>query len=147
MAIIRWQPWKEVDSFKQEMDNMFNNFLGRYSDRDWGSGAWQPSVDLVENDDNFLMTAELPGMKKEDITLNLVNNVLTLKGEKKTERELKEDKYYRLERSAGSFQRSFNLPADVQVDKVTAEFKDGVLKVTLPKKEEVKPKSIPIKVQ
>jgi len=147
MAILRWHPWREFGSLRREMDNVFDNFVGRHYDRDWASGTWQPSVDLVENDDNFQVTAELPGMKKEDVTLNLVNNVLTLKGEKKTEREVKEDKYYRLERSAGSFQRSFSLPVDVQTDKVTAEFKDGVLKVTLPKKEEVKPKAIPIKVE
>ena len=147
MAIIRWQPWREFGSLRREMDNVFDNFLGKHSEREWSSGNWQPAVDFVENDDNFLVTAELPGMKKENVTLNIVNNVLTIKGEKIAERELKEDKYYRLERSSGTFQRVLSLPVDVQVDKVSAEFKDGVLKVMLPKKEEVKPKEIAIKVQ
>jgi len=147
MAILKWHPWGEVDSVRNEMENAFDYFWGRQSDKNWGTGTWQPAVDLVENDNNFLLTAELPGLEKKDISLNIVNNVLTLRGEKKAEKEFKEDKYYRLERSSGTFQRSVTLPTAVQTDKVAAEFKDGVLKVTLPKKEEVKPKQISINVQ
>ncbi|MBN1352018.1 Hsp20/alpha crystallin family protein [candidate division KSB1 bacterium] len=147
MAIVKWHPWRELDSMRQSMDSVFDRFSGVQRDTTWGSGTWQPAVDLVENDNEFVLTAELPGLEKKDISLNIVNNVVTLKGEKNISKEVKEDKYYRLERSSGSFQRSFSLPKGVQTARVSAEFKEGILKVVLPKMEEVKPKAIPIAVK
>ncbi|HVP35387.1 MAG TPA: Hsp20/alpha crystallin family protein, partial [Terriglobales bacterium] len=113
-----------------------------------GDGIWSPNVDIAETKDEIVLSAELPGFKKEDIKLSVEDHTITLSGEKKSEYE-KEDKkenYYRLERRFGSFTRSFALPTPVQADKVKASYKDGILKVTLPKSEEAKKKEIPISV-
>jgi HSP20 family protein len=102
-------------------------------------------VDIFDNDNEVVFKAELPGLNAKDIEIKLENNILTLKGERKFEKETKEENYHRIEREYGTFSRSFALPAPVNVEKVTAEYKDGVLKVTLPKKEETKSK--PIKIE
>ncbi|MCH7472823.1 Hsp20/alpha crystallin family protein [bacterium] len=109
-------------------------------------GVWSPAVDVAESDDSFVVMAELPGMKKEDISIELENNVLSLKGERRFETKEEGENYHSIERSYGSFCRSFKLPKNVEGDAISAEYKDGVLKVTLPKKEEVKPKKVEIKV-
>jgi HSP20 family protein len=104
-------------------------------------------VDISEDQDNLYMDVEIPGMKKEDIKVSLEHNVLSLKGEKKQEKEFKEESYHRWERRYGSFARAFELPVPVQADKINASYKSGVLHVVLPKAEEVKPKEIPIEVK
>ncbi|UCD58800.1 MAG: Hsp20/alpha crystallin family protein, partial [Candidatus Hydrogenedentota bacterium] len=106
---------------------------------------WAPAVDVVEHDDKMVVKAELPGMTEKDVDISVEENVLTIKGEKKTEEEKKEKSYHRLERSYGMFQRSFILPTWVTPDKAKASFKDGVLEIELPKSEEVKPKQVKIK--
>jgi HSP20 family protein len=125
-----------------------NERLGTFLDRSWDSPpattAWNPSVDIFENDNEVIFKAELPGMNAKDIEVKLENNVLILKGERRFEKETKEENYHRIEREYGNFSRSFALPTAVNGDKVTAEYKDGVLKVMLPKKEQIKP--IPIKI-
>ena len=103
-----------------------------------------PSVDIFENDNEVVVKAEMPGMEAKDIDVRLENNVLTLKGERTFEKETKEENYHRIEREYGTFTRSFALPGAVTGEKVTAEYKDGVLKVVLPKKEETKPKAIKV---
>jgi HSP20 family protein len=114
---------------------------------EWTEGVWSPSVDVSETKDNVVIKAEIPGMTKDDVKISIQDNVITLKGEKKQEKEEKDANYHRIERSYGSFCRSFTLPAAVKADKIKATYKDGILNVTLPKTEEVKPKEIPINVE
>jgi HSP20 family protein len=128
MSLIRWDPFRE-----------FSTLPARFA-----GTAWNPSVDIFENDNDVVVKAELPGMNAKDIEVRLENNVLLLKGERHFEKEAKEENYHRVEREYGTFSRAFALPTAVNGDKVTAEYKDGVLKIVLPKREETKPK--PIKV-
>jgi HSP20 family protein len=136
MAIIRWRPWRGL------ADDFFGQFpVSREECR------WVPAVDISEDEDKLYVDVEIPGMKKEDIKVSLEHNVLSLKGEKKEEKEVKEENYHRWERCYGSFSRAFELPIPVQADKIRANYRDGVLHVELPKAEEVKPKEIPIEVK
>ncbi|MDZ7330814.1 MAG: Hsp20/alpha crystallin family protein [candidate division KSB1 bacterium] len=146
MAIIRWRPLSEIDSFRREMDRMFDTFFGTSSEVAESTLAWYPSVDIKETKDDFVLTAEVPGINKDDIKISISENTLTIKGEKKEEKKEETENYHRLERRYGTFQRSFTLPTQVEDKKVKASYKDGVLTITLPKKEEVKPKEIPITV-
>jgi HSP20 family protein len=107
-------------------------------------GSWNPVVDVYDNDDSIVIKAELPGIDKEGIEIDVKDRVLTLKGERSSESEVKDDNYYRRERSFGKFERAFNLPADVDPDKIKADYKDGVLKIDIPKPEEKKPRQITI---
>ena len=137
-----------------DLDRMFEDFLGRrlrsfWPERWWPSermGFTTPAVDLYEENDDIVVKAELPGMEKDNIEVNLSGNQLTIKGEKKEEEEVKKEGYYRSERSYGSFLRTLELPAEVQADNVKAAFKNGVLEIRLPKTEEAKKKEIKIKV-
>jgi HSP20 family protein len=148
MAITRWRPFRDLVSIQDEMNRLFDDFFGRPATRpEWTEGVWTPSVDVSETKDNVIINAEIPGMSKEDVKLSVQNNVLTLSGERKQEKEEKDVNYHRIERSYGSFSRSFTLPASVKPDKVKATYKDGILKITLPKSEEAKPKQIPIGVE
>jgi HSP20 family protein len=150
MAIVRWRPLRDIVSIQDEMNQLFDDFFGRTPKR-WSAfgpeeGLWTPNVDVSETKDEIVVTAEMPGLKKEDIKLSVQDNVITLSGEKKSEEEKKDANFYRLERSFGSFCRSFTLPTPVEAEKIKASFKDGILKVTLPKSEKVKPKEIPINI-
>jgi len=138
MALIKWDPFREFNVLHHRM----SDFLGK----DWEAPttAWNPSVDIFENDNEVVVKAELPGMNAKDIDVKLENNILTLRGERRFEKEAKEENYHRVEREYGTFSRTFALPTPVDGDKVSAEYKDGVLKVLLPKKEEIKPKPIKI---
>ena len=151
-AITRWDPFKELD----ELQNRLSTLFGRPPIRKNGSkdealavAEWAPVVDIVEDDvedDNeYLIKAELPEVKKEDVKVTVQDDVLTISGERMFEKEEKGRKYHRMERAYGSFARSFTLPEDADGEKVAAEFKDGVLKVHLPKSEQAKPKSIEVK--
>jgi len=106
--------------------------------------SWSPAVDIFETEGEIVVKAELPGMDRKDITLNLEKNVLTLRGERRFEKETKDENYHRIERSYGGFSRSFSIPATVEEEKIRADYKDGVLKIVLPKKEQAKPKQIRI---
>jgi len=146
MDLIRWNPWNELVSLRERMNRVFDDSLFR-SDRREDSlamGTWSPAVDMFEKDDQVVIKAELPGLDKNDISLDLQNGVLTLKGERKYENEVKEENYYRREMSCGKFIRSFSLPGDVDADKIKAEFQNGLLTVEVPKPEEHKPKQIPV---
>ena len=148
MAITRWRPFRDLVSIQDEMNRLFEDFFGHTPVRTgWTEGVWSPSVDVSEDKDNVIIKAEMPGMKKEDVKISVQDDVLTLKGEKKQEKEEKDKNYHRIERSYGSFCRSFQLPTSVKTDKIKASYKDGVLNVTLPKTEEVKPKEIPINIE
>jgi HSP20 family protein len=154
MAITRWRPFRDVLSIQDEMNRLFDDFFGHSAGsigpvtrQEWTEGVWTPSVDVSETKDNVIIKAEIPGMSKDEVKLSVENNVLTLSGERKQEKEEKDTNYHRIERSYGSFSRSFTLPTSVQPDKVKASYKDGILKIVLPKSEEVKPKQIPITVE
>jgi len=115
------------------------------SDEDWGlGGSWAPAVDIFEHDGDIVLKAELPGVDPKDVDIRVENNVLSLRGERKVESEVKREQYHRVERAYGSFSRSFTLPSVVDTEKIKADYTDGVLKVTLPQKEEAKPKQISI---
>ena len=140
MSLIRWDPFRELGTLNERM----GGFLGRNWEAPFSTPAWNPSVDIFENDNEVVIKAELPGMNAKDIEVKLENNVLVLKGERRFEKEAKEENYHRVEREYGTFSRSFSLPVAVNADKVTAEYKDGILRIVLPKKEEIKPKPITI---
>ncbi len=133
---------------QDEINRLFDFSLGRLPSERMGlfEGEWAPSVDVYEDESKVVVKAELPGMTDKDIDVNILNNTLAIKGEKKKEEEKKEQSYYRLERSYGAFQRSITLPSHVASDKVKASFKNGVLEIELPKKEEAKPKQIKVDV-
>lgn len=146
-AIMRWDPFKEME----ELQNRLSMWTGRAPVRKDGREAitvaeWAPLVDVVEEDKEYLIKAELPEVKKEDVKVTVQDGVLTVTGERKFEKEENGRKYHRIERAYGSFTRSFTLPEDADAEKVVAEFKDGVLKVHLPKSEKAQPKSVEVKI-
>jgi HSP20 family protein len=150
MAIVRWDPFRDVTTLQERMNRLFDQALSRTRmDDEEGLTAsmWSPAVDIFETHDSIVMKAELPGVSRENIDIQVEDNTLTLKGERRFEREVKEENYLRIERSYGAFQRAFNLPTGVQQDKIRAVFKDGVLEVTMPKAEETKPKQVKIDVK
>ena len=146
MDLIRWNPWNEMVSMRERMNALFNDSLFRPDRRedDAGMGLWYPSVDMFEKDDQVVIKAELPGLEKKDINLEINNGVLTLKGERKYDNEVKEGNFYRREMSYGKFIRSFTLPAEVDANQIKAEFQNGLLTVEVPKSEAHKPKQIKV---
>jgi len=146
MAIIRWKQPREIFAMQDEMNRIFENMLGNYGGAD-GTNGLHPLSDISENKDGFAVTVELPGMKREDIKITLHNNSITISGEKKKVTESKDETIHRVERSYGSFSRTFEIPGVVDATKIKAEFKDGILTVQLPKAEESKPKEISILVK
>jgi len=146
-SVNRWDPFAEMADVQNWFDRAFGEFFGRTPlDMASAESAWSPLVDVHETKDHFLVKAELPGLKQEEIEVSIVEDTLTLKGERKRETEVKENEYHRIERSYGVFQRSIALPAGVDVNAVKASYKDGVLEIQLPKKEEVKPKTIKVEM-
>ncbi|MFQ6083099.1 MAG: Hsp20/alpha crystallin family protein [Candidatus Aminicenantia bacterium] len=145
MAIIRWDPFRDLLTLRDKMNRLFEEtFSLREEEKDLISGGWSPAVDIYETENAVVLTTELPGIDEKDIQLKIENNTLVLKGERKLEKETKEENYHRIERAYGSFYRSFTIPNVVDRDKITAEHKNGVLKVIMPKKEEIKPREIKI---
>jgi HSP20 family protein len=156
MALIRWNQSHELDRWpsdffgiQREINRVFDNFVrgGMQADESFATSYWTPAVDIVEQENEYLVKMELPGVNKDEVKISLESNILTIKGEKKQEKEEKSKNLHRIERSYGSFQRSFTLPTTVKSDKIDAVFKDGVLSVSLPKAEEMKPKQIEVKVK
>lgn len=148
MAIVRWEPFRDMMTLQERMNRLFDEGFGRFRmpDESLDSGVWSPAVDIYETEQDIVVKAELPEVHQKDIEVRLENNTLTLKGERKFERETQQENYHRVERSYGSFSRSFTLPSTVDQEKIKAEYKDGILKIMLPKKEEVKPKQIKVDV-
>jgi HSP20 family protein len=146
-----WRPFSGLTGMEQEVEKLFEDFWGRpfgWPER-WRSRELKvrgPAIEVYEETGDVVVKAEIPGLKKEDLQVNLSDNLLTIHGEKKQEEEKKEKGYYYSERSYGSFSRSIQLPTDVQPEKVSASFKDGVLEIRLPKTEEAKRKEVKIKV-
>lgn len=143
MAIVRWEPARELASMEiDRLNRMFSEFYGEAFSR-----AWVPAVDIYETDAHeVVVKAELPDMKREDIHLTFENGVLTLKGERTLEQEVKKDRFQRIERRHGAFSRSFTLPNTVDASRISAAYKDGVLTIRLPQREEAKPKQIAVTV-
>jgi HSP20 family protein len=143
---MEWRPFREVSRLRREMDRLWDDY---YGDKRRGLQPLQPefapAVDVKETAAAVVVKAEVPGMDAKDINISVTGEVLTIKGEKKSEREEKEENYHLVERHYGSFSRSLVLPAAVDLDKIEAKYDKGVLTVTCPKKEEVKPKAIEIK--
>jgi HSP20 family protein len=149
MALIRWEPAREINSLQQEMNRLFSTFFDTPAAGTAGGGGvrrWVPAMDLVETDDHFVLRADLPGMSESDVDLSLEDNVLTLSGERRTEREEQGEGFYRLERASGAFSRSLTLPEGVDADTIAASFDKGVLEVRIPKPEQRKPRKLQIAV-
>ena len=152
MAITRWKkdenydPWAEFKSLQNEINDLFN--VDRYpSTTGLFDRSFSPAVDVLEREHGFSIICELPGMKEEDIDVSIASNVLTIKGAKHEDKEAGKGRYYKKESWAGTFQRTLPLPVSVDADKISAEFKNGVLDISAPKKEEAKPKQISVKVK
>ncbi len=148
-AITRWDPFRELDELQSRLSTLFGRAPIRKNgakDEALAVAEWAPLVDIVEDDNEYLIKAELPDVKKDEVKVTVQDDVLTITGERQYEKEEKEKKYHRVERAYGSFARSFTLPEDADGEKVAAEFKDGVLKVHLPKSEKARPKSIEVKI-
>lgn len=146
MNIIKYDPFREMRSLQDEVNRLFASQFSRGGDEsDLMRGAWSPQVDIFENQNEIVLEAELPGMKPEDVNISIENNVLTIRGERRFEKKDEGDNFHRVERSYGSFTRSFTLPPTVQSENANAEFENGVLRLTLAKREEAKPRRIEIK--
>lgn len=147
--VTRFNPPHDIRSLQQQMGRLFEPFLGRGlgDDESLMSGTWAPPVDVVEEKDAIVVSAELPGMKKEDIDIQFENGVLTLRGQRTITNESNEKTFHRVERVYGNFVRSFTLPRSVDAEKINATYQDGVLEIRVPKREEAKPRQISINVK
>ncbi len=156
MTLIRWNPTNDLERWpsdffgiQREINRVFDNFVrgGVQADESFTTSYWTPAVDIAEQENEYIVKMELPGVNKDEVKISLESNILTIKGEKKQEKEEKKKNLHRVERSYGSFQRSFTLPTMVKSEKIAAIFNDGVLSISLPKAEEAKPKQIEVKVK
>jgi HSP20 family protein len=146
MQLMKWNPTRDYFSLRRHMNGLFDDFFypSRRTSDDKSLWSWNPAVDIYEDDDNIVVKAEIPGMDKESIDVDVKDRVLTIKGERSENHEVQEEHYYRKESSYGRFERAFTLPADVKTDEIKAEYKDGILKVMVPKPEAKKPKQITV---
>jgi HSP20 family protein len=144
-SITRFEPFRGVSTLQEQINRLFNEAFDRSSEE--GSlTTWAPAVDIFETAQELVVKADLPGVKPEDLDIRVENNILTIRGERKFEKEVSEDKYLRVERAYGSFNRSFALANTVNTEAIKADYKDGVLTLTMPKREEAKPKQIKVQV-
>ncbi len=147
MALIRWEPTRELNSLQSEMNRLFNAFFDAPAGGG-GNGAtmrrWVPAMDLMETEDHFVLRADLPGLTEQDVSIELEDNVLTVSGERQSEHEERKEGYYRVERASGAFSRALTLPEGVDPERIEAAFDNGVLEVRVPKPEERKPRRITI---
>jgi HSP20 family protein len=148
LSPARWEPFGEFSTLQERMNRLFEDLIPttRMGEEELNTGTFYPAVDIYEGEKEITLKAELPGIDKKDVQVEINDGVITLRGERKIEKENKKENYHRVERSYGIFNRSFTLPTTVDPGKVKANYKDGVLSVTLPRKEEAKPKSIPVGV-
>jgi len=146
MQLVRFNPTRNMVNFRNPMNHFFDDFFGDLfrGERSDLNRGWNPKVDIFEEADQIVMTAELPGVEKDNIAVDVNGRVLTVKGERSSDSEVKEDNYYRRERSYGKFERSFTLPAETDSEKIKAEYKDGVLTLNIPKSESGKTKPITV---
>ncbi|MGB9720868.1 MAG: Hsp20/alpha crystallin family protein [bacterium] len=144
--IRKWDPFRELMSLREDMDRLFNTFFGKHM-VEQTEGIWVPVIDIEEDNDNFIVKAELPGLKKEDVKIAVRGNLLTVSGERKQEEETRNKTYHRIERSYGKFSRTISLPSEIDANKIKAVYKDGILHITLPKPETMKPKEIEVEIK
>ncbi len=147
MALALWRPFEDLSTLRREMDRLMERFFGEPLGPERSAGMWSPRTDVTETKDSVTIKAELPGLEAKDVEVSLSGDMLTIKGEKKQEKEEKDEHHHLVERSYGAFSRMVRLPAPVAADKIKATFKNGVLTVTLPKTEDAKQKAIPIAVE
>jgi HSP20 family protein len=147
-ALATWNPFRELDEVQNRFSSFFNGFPRFPTNGDvLKMSTWSPDVDITEDEKEYLVKADLPEVKKEDLKITLENGVLSICGERKSEKEEKNKKFHRIERSFGSFERTFTMPDDADAAKMKAEFKDGVLRVHMPKNPKAQPKKIDVKVE
>ena len=148
MTIVRWDPFRNMSTLQDRINRIFEEASSRSQDYDVEVSKcdWRPLVDIYDTEKSIMINAELPGLSKEDITLDVKENILTLKGERKFDSEVKDESYYRRERFFGAFERAFTLPSTIDPEKITANFNNGILQIEIPKPEEKKPKQISINV-
>ena len=150
VQMTRWQPVSELTRLRDQMDRMFEDwprFFGRRTDEEGLRGAWMPAVDIRESKDAFEVTAELPGVDSKDVDVSVQENTLTIRGERRREEVRENETVHRIEREYGVFERSFTLPRSADAEHIKANYRDGVLSLTVPKREESKPKSLKINVE
>jgi HSP20 family protein len=145
MNVVKYDPFRDLRNLQDEMNRLFSGTFSRGSQDEILRGAWSPSVDIYEGKNKIVLEAELPGMNAEDVNISIENNIITIGGERRFEKKDETDNYHRVERSYGSFTRSFSLPPTVSSENAQAEFVNGVLRLTLAKREEAKPRRIEIK--
>ena len=147
MAMTRFDPFRDLAVLQDRMNRLFNDTYGRNREDDLMSrGSWTPAVDIYEVEGALVLKAELPDLRREDIDVNVENSTLTIRGERKLDNEIKQENFHRIERPYGSFLRQFSLPPTVDAAKIAAEYKNGVLTVKLPVREEAKPRTINVEV-
>jgi HSP20 family protein len=149
MAIIRWEPVRELQGIQQEMNRLFGAAFDSQTGSPTtaaGARSWIPAMDLVEEDEEFVLRADLPGVQEEDVNVELQDNVLTISGERKSESQRRSEGYYRVERAIGTFSRSLTLPEGIDPESINASLNNGVLEVRVPKPEERKPRRVAINV-
>lgn len=145
MAIIRWDPFRDLITLREKMNRLFEDtFAVRGEEKDLMASTWTPSVDIYETENDVVLTAEIPGIEDKDIEIKIEDSTLSIKGERKLEKETKEENYHRIERAYGTFYRSFTIPHNVDQDKIQAEHENGVLKITMPRKPELKAQKVKI---
>jgi HSP20 family protein len=144
--ITRWEPFRGLSTLHDQINRLFEDSLFRGQPGDTSLTTWAPSVDIYETEHELVVKADLPDMEEKDLDVRVENNVLTIRGERKFEKQVNQDNYLRMERAYGSFCRSFSLGNTVDTDKIKAEYKNGVLTVRVPKREEAKPKQIKVSV-
>jgi len=145
MNLITYDPFRELRSLQEEVNRVFSSNFNRAGESGMMRGAWNPSVDIFENKDQLVLEAELPGISPDDVNISIENNVLTIHGERRFEKKDEGDNFHRVERSYGSFTRSFTLPPTVSSENVEANYENGILRLQLAKREEAKPRRIEIK--
>ncbi len=153
MAIVKWRrrdewdPFKDLFDLQKEINRLFETSFSRLPQRFAPEESFAPAIDLYEDENEYVVEAELPGLKQDEIKVSVEDDILTISGEKKREKEIKEENLYRSERFYGKFERQIVLPQNTDKDNIKASYKNGVLKVVIPKKEEAKPKKVDIKVE
>jgi HSP20 family protein len=148
MSVMRWDPFKNISALQDRINRLFEDAFPRSTDEeeDLSTCAWRPAVDIFENEAGVVVQVDLPGVKKEDVSVEVKNNLLVIQGLRQIETPVSEDRYYRRERSCGTFQRSFALRAAIAPDSIKAAFKNGVLTIQIPRPEEEKPKKVPVTI-
>lgn len=151
MTLVKWNPARELMSIEKEFNKLFNSFSNKFGisnegENEMENAVWAPLTDISEDNDNYYLNLDVPGVDKNDVKISYSNGNLVIKGERKDEKETKKSEYHRIERSFGKFFRSFTLPEKIKEDKIEAKFKDGALSIVIPKADEVKPREIEVKI-